>query len=174
LKPTSLFIVAYFIITALWLWLTAPAELCPPNSFTASLKSRLTFITFLTGLEQSWAFFSPSVNTVNSYHLIALTLQNGLIKLIELPRMEKLSRFEKLQQEKYRKLYNDNMTNSAYAFFRPDIARFVSRANNEPGNPPVRATFFLISEPISPPDIKARKLGAVEKYFVYRVDANDF
>jgi hypothetical protein len=177
----SLFIITYLGTSILWIWVTGPEVLRPPASFLFSLRSYLTPLTCLTGWEQSWAFFSPNINTENSYTLLAITLKNGLVKLVELPRMEELKFRDKLQHERYRKLYNDNMSSQTYGFFRSDIARFMSRANNEPDNPPVRTTFFLISNAIPPPYAGITPAngqtptvhGKVEKYFVYRVEADD-
>jgi hypothetical protein len=178
----SLFIIAYFFCSAAWRWLTAPGGLGPSGAVPTRLKHWLTPITTLSGLEQCWAFFSPNIDSENSYTLIVVTLQNGLLKLVELPRLEKLNLLQKFEKEKYRKLFNDNMPKSAYASIRPDIARFYSRANSEPHNKPLRAAFFLISTPIPPPDLPATDKPAaisgqhmpVEKYFVYGVSPDDF
>lgn len=173
----SLFIIAYFSISILWLWLSAPVELRPANTFSSMLMAKLEPIVSIGGWEQNWALFSPNVRTENSYSLLVIAMQNRLLKLVELPRMEKLNLFDKLTYEKYRKLFNDNLINQSDAFLRPDIAKFLSQANNEPGNKAVRTTFFLISHPIAPPDPHNTAIviqsshhhAAIEKYFVYGV-----
>ncbi len=137
---------------------------------------------YFTGLNQSWAFFSPNLNTENSYTLLVVTLDNGLLKLVELPRMDKLTLLEKMQQEKYRKLFSDNMPNPGYAFMRPDIARSVVRANIEPDNKPMRVAFFRVFAPIPPPGTAPTVKSIadncqhepVEKYFVYGTSTDDF
>jgi len=178
----SLFIVAYFSVVGLWLWLSAPGQLKLSGPLAAEIQSKLSPLTCWTGWEQSWSFFSPGVNTENIYTLLTITMQNGLIKLVELPRMDKIKFPEKVKWEKYRKLYNDNMSMSSFAFFRPDVARFMSRANNEPNNPPVRTTFYLATSPMSqPPEFQdpinsqnvPLKHRPLQRYFVYRVHPDD-
>ena len=176
----SLFIIVFFTSNTLWLWLTTPRGLKPTSAFAARLQSILEPIESLTGWEQNWALFSPNINMENTYTLLMITRKNGLLKLVELPRIEKLKFVDKLKNEKYAKLFNDNMIRANNGFIRPDIAKFISRANNQLGNEPVRISFFLVSTPIPPPancapvPLSNSKNLPLEKYFVYGVNQNDF
>ncbi len=178
----SLFIIAYFVFVIAWLWLELPTEFRPARPVCKSLINTLSPIASLFGWEQNWTLFSPPVKTFNSYNLVVVTFQNGLLKLIELPRMEKLNIMEKWQNEKFRKLFNDNFPYNKYAFVRPAVSRFLSRANYQPDNVPTRLAYFMICNPIPPPTLKVQgKAGSrsdtgtsIENYYVYGINPEDF
>ena len=139
-------------------------------------------IILLTGLEQNWTLFSPEVKKSNIYNLLLITKQNGLLKLYEPPRLENMNFIQKLQHEKYRKLFVDNFPNPKYAFIRPSISRFFVRNNYQPDNPPSRLSYFLVGRTIPPPghNIENSTISqdylhqSIENYFVYGVSPEDF
>jgi len=148
----SSFLLTFFVVVGSWL---LPEWTPGKDSITAYTGP----IMFLTGWTQYWSLFCPEVRNVN-YHLSALVeFSDGTIKCYEFPRMEKMDLVTKFRKEKLRKLFGDNVSWPNYAQFRPSIARYLARANNDPTNPPVRVTMFLNSADTPPPD---------QEHFCYR------
>ncbi|MFA6212010.1 MAG: hypothetical protein WCT03_23280 [Candidatus Obscuribacterales bacterium] len=108
------------------------------------------------GMRQGWRVFSPDLRTTNWHTVCLIELEDGTIKAVEFPRMEKLSLIERFIHEKQRNILGDRITNPIYKRFRPMIARYYARANinqctvNAHGQP-VRVTFVFASAPM--PDI---------------------
>ena len=106
------------------------------------------------GMRQAWRVFSPQLRSENFHTLCLIEFQDGTIKAVEFPRMQKLSLIERFIHEKQRNVLGDRILNPYYKRFRPIIARYYSRANfsnaNEVGNPPVRLTFVIVSAGIPP------------------------
>lgn len=170
----NIFIIAYFAITVSSLWVATPAQMTLVDRIIGSLTNMSLFVANLAGLGQNWSLFSPNVRNCNVYNLVVVTYQSGMLKLYELPRMEKLNLLGKWQQEKLRKLFNDNFPYPKHVMLRPPASRFLIRANGKPGDPPVRLAYFLISNPIPPPegtatraDKKANLSTQIGNYFVY-------
>lgn len=116
------------------------------------------------GMKQGWRVFSPDLRTTNWHTLCLIELEDGTVKAVEFPRMEKLSLIERFIHEKQRNILGDRITNPIYKRFRPMIARYYARANinhdleNAHGQP-VRVTFIFASAPM--PDIHS-------SHWVYR------
>ncbi len=176
------FIVLYFSLCVPWLYCINLEDLNQQSALSTSLIKKLAPITGLTGLEQNWAFFSPKVRIDNHYNLAVVALQNGFLKLCELPRMEKLNILEKSQREKFRKLFDDNFPYHETGYIVPVFSRFLARANYSQYNPPSRIYYFLISDPLKPPASFSAKISpqesdlqpAIVNYFVYGISHDDF
>lgn len=91
--------------------------------------------------------------------------------------MDLLTRFGR---EKLRKMFGDNIPWPGYEQFRPDIARYLARANNDPANPPKRISMIFNSITTPPPDAQhfcyRDQLPEHTKqgiYFVYDVKEQD-
>jgi hypothetical protein len=112
-----------------------------------------------TGWLQYWSLFCPEVRTI-IYHTNALIeFQDGTIKCYEFPRHQKMDLLTRFGREKLRKLFGDNIPWPGYEQFRPAIARYLARANNDPTNPPKRISmvFNVVNTP-----------PAAQKTFCYR------
>jgi hypothetical protein len=137
------------------------------------------------GMRQGWRVFSPELRTTNWHTLCLIEFQDGTLKAVEFPRMEKLSLLERFIHEKKRNILGDRITNPIYKRFRPMIARYYAQANairsgTEPDNPPVRVTFVFASAPM--PDIHSSHWVYRDQlpehifkqvYFSYQVKAED-
>jgi len=168
----NIFIITYFTIIVIWLWVDTPAPIGLVSHMAQGVVNKAAAIAHLTGLGQSWTLFSPKVREDNIYTLVVITYQSGMLKVSELPRMEKLNVFEKWRQEKFRKLFNDNFPFPKYTMLRPPVSRFLIRANAKPGDPPIRLAYFLVSEPFPLPGYPApalvrKKSTTIANYFVY-------
>lgn len=178
----NVFIVSYFSIAFLWLWATNLITIKHENSQSRTIIHSLSAITSLIGLEQNWGLFSPNVRSDNNYGLVVIVLQNGFLKLFEMPRMEKLNVLEKAQREKFRKIFNDNFPYPSFRHMRPAFSRFLAKVAYSKYNPPARMSYFLVSDPIPPPEASTVKIPqkesnlhpAIINYFVYGVSPDDF
>lgn len=169
----SSFLLTFFVVVGTWLlpeWIPAKGTI---TSYTGPVM-------FTAGWTQWWTLFCPEVRNVN-YHLCALIeFSDGTIKCYEFPRMEKLDLITKFRREKLRKLFGDNISWASFGQFRPSVARYLARANSDPGNPVVRVTMLLNSADTPPPDYKhwcyrdelpAHTRKAI--LFNYKVNPND-
>jgi hypothetical protein len=179
----SLFIVCYFALAISWSWANYLLVLDPKNQLGKDIIARLFPIVGLLGLEQNWSLFSPNVRTHNIYNLVVITFENGLLRLFELPRMEKLSIVKKFEQERFRKLFNDNFATLNFTSIRPAFSRFLTRGFYKKSNPPIRISYFLVSEPILPPTSifnqsqqqqNKYSSSSIENYYVYGISSNDY
>lgn len=134
------------------------------------------------GWHQSWGFFSPNVRDIKIHTLAVISLQNGFLKLVEMPRIENLLYYEKTQRQKYRKIFNDGFPYSNLRHVRPTFSRFLARTIADKYNPPTRIAYFLISEKLCQPTEKfadvGQQLSEPEKkildYFDYGVSPQDY
>jgi hypothetical protein len=190
------FILSYFSISILWLWANNLKTIKRDNSQSKMLIKKLSPIVTLMGWEQNWGLFCPNIRSDNHYNLVVMTLQNGFLKLCEMPRMEKLNVLQKAQQEKFRKIFNDNFPYPDFLCIRPALSRFLANAAYNKYNPPARLAYFLVTEPVptlpAPPATTSPVLSArtppvnkmsqkendlhpaIINYFVYGVSPNDF
>lgn len=87
-----------------------------------------------SGLFQSWDMFSPSPKTINSFVDAVIVYQDGSSKVWSFPRMEQLSLTDRYLKERYRK-FVEVVKEDTMAPLWPDVARFLARRNNAPGDP---------------------------------------
>jgi hypothetical protein len=175
------FIVSYFCIALPWLWTHNFSYIKKNDAQSAAINKILQPIVSLMGLEQNWGVFSPNVRTENHYNLVVITLQNGFLKLCEMPRLEKMDMLDKFKNERFRKLFNDNFSYNKASQLRPAFSHFLAHAAYSKYNPPIRIAYFLVTIPIEPPaglfpsKIKKDKLPPeINNYFVYGVSPDDY
>lgn len=153
--------------------------------FSEAVKKKLINLGAPIGMKQAWRVFAPELRTVNWHTLCLIELADGTIKAKEFPRMEKLSQLERFRQEKKRSVLGERIAHAAYKDFKPSIARFYARSNDDSGNRPVRITFVFASAPMPPLETSDSKKPAwiyrdhlpehinKQVYFSYAVQSQD-
>ena len=108
----------------------------PEGPLKAAILPYISPIVAATGIGQSWSVFSPDVREANYHETALITYKDGLLKLYEFPRMQKLDYLKRFRDEKFRKLFFDCMPWPEYKQFLPDFAQYVADCNESPSNPP--------------------------------------
>jgi hypothetical protein len=161
----SLFIVFHFACVVAWI-LPKPS---PVKSFLLGLKlplpghswsgdgagSRLTIgprevvasYLYHTAQWQDWAMFAPNPLQTNRFVGAQVFLERGSWRDYTLPRLEEMGWIQACLEKRYRKLKNRLLDENRRELYE-DLARFIARRSNEPGNPPVRVTLFAYESPI--------------------------
>jgi hypothetical protein len=117
---------------------TAALFLSPQTPLRQKLLSPFWNFMEYTGLWQYYTVFVPP-RFFNLYLEAKVELENGEVTTYKYPRMENLSLFEKMQKERYRKLFNDIANNPTDGVLWPDLARFAARSvYSKGGKRPVR------------------------------------
>ncbi len=114
----------------------------PPGPLRDILVPIVSPIIEGASIGQGWSVFSPDVREANYHETALITFKDGLQKLYEFPRMQKLGYWERFRSEKYRKMFFDCMPWPDFQQFLPDFAQFVVDANEWPDNPPVVVSLF--------------------------------
>jgi hypothetical protein len=96
---------------------------------------------------QDWAMFAPNPLQTNRYLGAQVILERGSVRDYTLPRLEEMSWPRAWVEKRYRKLKNRLLDENRRELYE-DLARFIARGLNEPGNPPVRVTLFAYESPI--------------------------
>ena len=122
----------------------------PPGALKSNLIPLMAPLMEATSIGQGWSVFSPDVREANYHETALITFQDGLQKLYEFPRMQKLGYWERFRSEKFRKMFFDCMPWPNFQQFLPDFAKFVAEANEWPGNSPY--TVALIHHSIRMPE----------------------
>lgn len=120
-----------------------------PSDLTA-LSPLRNYILFL-GIDQDWRVFAPKPRDTNLHLVAVVTRQDGTLELWEYPRMERMNFVDRLYRERFRKYAHDNVAWGGFESFLPDLALYIARLNNNPGNPPVRVSLVRYSAPIPVP-----------------------
>jgi hypothetical protein len=167
----SVFVTTYIFLIVLWL-------IRDSNPMVHRVVNVFAPVIRVLGLEQNWALFSPDLRKFNLHNLSIVTFRDGSFKLYEWPRMERSNLIEKAQNEKFRKMFNDCMPWQTYADFRPSVARYIARANANPGNPPVQVALAYFFGAIPGPEVGVTQENLPEQskfycYYLYQVEAGD-
>ena len=125
---------AYFLFVFIWD--------SPPGPLKTVLTPLIAPFIEATSIGQGWSVFSPDVREQNYHETALITFQDGLQKLYEFPRMQKLDHWERFRSEKFRKMFYDCMPWPDHQQFLPDFAKFIVEANTWPGNSPHTVAFL--------------------------------
>lgn len=118
--------------------------------FAANVKKKMISFGAPIGMRQAWRVFAPDLRTLNWHTLCLIESADGTLKAKEFPRMDKLSLYERWRQEKKRSVLGERIAHPVYKDFKPAIARFYARSNDDQSNRPVRVTFVFASAPMPP------------------------
>ena len=104
------------------------------------------------GFDQDYGVFAPIPRNVNPHLVGVITYQDGSSKLWMNPRMERLDHLTRMQKERYRKFFDDNLSWSLYKSLWPEICAYIARNNNDdPKNPPRTVTLVRYQSSMWPP-----------------------
>jgi hypothetical protein len=170
----SLFIVFYYAVAGFWN--------SPPGGLRDGVINNFRVVADLFAFEQTWNMFGPPVRKWNGHYFITVTFADGSFRICEMPRMEKMSFWEKFRREKLRKLFMDNLPNPQFAGYLPQICANLALANANPKNPPVLSCLTFKWANMADPDEKKAELPSPYEHpehtfsrtdMVYRVSPED-
>lgn len=152
-------------------------SLCPQSPIQHKLETVYKPIYDFCGFTQSWNLFGPELRQINFHGTAVITYADGTSEFWEVPRMNKLSYWERFRREKWRKWGDDTMLWPNYSALWPDLARFIAREHNEDNeNPPCQISLSLHWIEIPPPVCPRNSLPEHTKFhtfFVYQVERED-
>ncbi|MBS2006646.1 MAG: hypothetical protein JST01_06375 [Cyanobacteria bacterium SZAS TMP-1] len=152
----SLFLIFFLGVVCVWLL---------DDDYLAAIKGPITEYSKPAmgslGWVQYWGVFAPELRNQNYHTTAVIDFEDGTSKLYEFPNtnINQKDYFSHFGGEKKRKLFNDNISWPNYEQFRPSVARFLARANDDPANPPQTVTIYWHHAWTPPPD---------PKHWVYR------
>jgi len=170
---------ARFAITAFLLWnLFAIVSWCVPLESPLIARCRSIARPYLvyTGLFQKWDMFAPDPSKVNQFVAARIVYRDGASAVWKFPQMEDLGYRDRYVMERYRKYANDCLFLDANAGIWLDAARWVSRKNARPGNPPVSVAlvrYWSVVPPPGPNGETAESPWNQYVFFRYNVEAGD-
>jgi hypothetical protein len=125
------------------------------NGSHMTIASREVVACYLhnTAQWQDWAMFAPNPVQTNQYLGAHVIFERGNWREYTLPRLEEMNWFEAWAQKRYRKLKN-RLLDEKRLEYDADLARWIARQMNEPGNPPIRVTLYSYESPIPRHDRK--------------------
>ena len=144
------FLLFFLVVVGAWLldedWL--------PQKYLITQYTHWPMVSF--GWTQHWSLFSPQIRQCNYHTTVEIQFADGTSKLYELPRtnVDYNDLASHFGGEKKRKLFGDNIPWPGYEQFRPDVCRFIARANDDPLNPPRIVTMAWHFANTPPPDPK--------------------
>lgn len=163
----SIFCLSYLLATLIWL--------CPPCPTRDCLVDTYGTLYNFVGLNQGWSVFAPRLRNINFHSTAIITYSDGTTELWEIPRMNKLTYWERFQKEKWRKWGSDTMPWPNYAALWPDVARFIARQHRNPTNPPKQVSLNLhwIEIPAECPRDALPEHTKFYTFYVYHVSPED-
>ena len=167
------FTITHVLLIVAWLF--------PITMSLATLKDVFYgYIVFL-GLDQNYSMFAPSVRKIDRHFIALITFQDLSTVIWSYPRVERMSIFEAMQKERYRKFANDNIMMPAFKMFLPDFARYIARTHPCPNNRPELVSIYVSETEIPKPGQQLKTITASEEnssyrlvnLFTYQVEAKD-
>ncbi|MBW3624621.1 MAG: hypothetical protein KY468_14540 [Armatimonadetes bacterium] len=121
----------------------------PSSHLQIELKSRLSrYMTYVT-LDQGWGMFAPEPGRENFYMQARITYASGEKRLWPIGRQDTLNPFERLINERERKMVENLYNPSAGQPYYNQIALWALRNNSsDRSNPPVRVELMRHWSPI--------------------------
>lgn len=151
--------------------------LCPPSPTRQRLLSPFYAAIEYLGLWQYYAVFAPA-RTYNLYLEGEVELENGKLVSWKYPRIESMNIFDKMQKERFRKLYNDIANEPSESILWPELARYIGRqVYLETKVRPVRVGLVRFWADIPEPDgstlPKPVTIYKSHKYFTFPIQPED-
>ena len=167
----SAFLLVYFTVNIILL--------LPKNALSASVASLTDEAWSFADMHQNWSVFGPDLRRINYHSTATVLYDDGSIRVIDLPRPELRSLFDKIRQEKFRKYLDDSLPWPPYSGqFAPDTSRYIARRCALPGLTPVLVSLRLnwIETPRPSAHVNRDHLPPHTRqhtYFIYRVKPGD-
>lgn len=140
----NIFILVYLYCIGFWL--------CPETPWRTALLSPVAPTILYLGLWQQYRVFAP-VRTFNVFFDAEVTFDDGSKSTWHYPRIEKMGFWDKIRNERFRKLANDNLNWHSNRMLWPDFARYVARQSRDSaaGKRPVIVNLVRHYQDIPPP-----------------------
>jgi len=107
-----------------------------------------------SGFMQGWGMFAPDPYSLDVYVEAHVHYTDGTVRSWELPRMTKMSYWDRYGKERWRK-YTEVAHQEAYSFLWPVMGRYAARENNiYPNNPPVSVDLIRHFRLVRAPDLE--------------------
>lgn len=97
---------------------------------------------FNTSQYQGWAMFAPAPVQTNRYVEAAVLFQDGNWRDYEFPRLGQMNFVEAWIEKRWRKI-GQNMFDPDFRPYDEDVARWIARQMDRPGNHPIRVSLLL-------------------------------
>jgi hypothetical protein len=146
----SAFIIFHLFLITIWLF--------PINSNLVNLTNVFRGYIIFLGLDQDYSMFAPAPRKINRHMFALVTFHDQSTAIWSYPRMERLKYWQSMFKERYRKFGNDNIVESCFKMYLPDLARYIARLHACPGNEP-----DLVSIYVSEDDMIEAQLALSEK-----------
>jgi hypothetical protein len=128
-------------------------------------------------LWQNFAVFSPEPRESNIYISAVVTFADGSSQYFAYPRLDRLSLWDRMQKERYRKYALDNVYKDDDRGLWPDMARYVARLFYHAGRKPIAVSLQRNFSDIPAPEKGIGKPLPVgydsATFFVYYVKPED-
>lgn len=128
----SAFIVFYLLVII--------TEALSNETFLRPLRQAIKPVVRYPGLWQTFAVFSPEPRKNNMYGDALVRFADGSTEIWQYPRPELMTQWERLQKERYRKLFYDHAYFDNERMLWPDMANFIARKYQEEGKYPSEIT----------------------------------
>lgn len=92
---------------------------------------------YFFGVWQEWNMFAPEPRSVWIRMDATVTLRDGTTRTWTFPQMDRMTLWERLRKERYRKWAHDGVRLDASSYLWEPTARYIARQFSDPGNPPV-------------------------------------
>lgn len=139
----NIFIVSYLYCIGFWL--------CPDSGWRSVVLEPVSQAVSYLGLWQQYRVFAP-VRRFNVYFDAEVAFEDGSKSLWHYPRPEKMGFWDKIRNERFRKLANDNLNWRSQNILWPDFARYVVRqVQASSGKKPVFVSLIRNFQDIPPP-----------------------
>lgn len=135
----------------------------PGSNFRNIMVRPVEAYVIKTGLWHSWDMFSPDPLAINFHVEAQITLADGIVRIWEFPRMEKMGYWERYQKERFRK-WRERVRQDNYRVVWEDTARYVARKVHDPNNPPVKVALVRRWGPVPPPESEGPKGSRLRDY----------
>ena len=139
-KFISLIIVVYFLI--------ATVQELPDGDLKSSLSSLFGPVISIFGLKQRWSLFAPTLSRLNHYSTCVLTFNDGTMRLLEWPRMDKLTAADKFYLQRVRRFVTEVWASPQWRSFWPFSARNFYHEFKDNSHAPYRIEFIFNSAEI--------------------------
>jgi hypothetical protein len=148
------------------------SSMFPLGTWSNAVHEAFTLYLAFFGFDQTYAVFT-SPRKINKHLAGFIVYKSGLAELYDYPRTERFGLLDKLRFERFRKYFSDNLDSWNLADGRTDLARYIARTHNHPGDPPQAISLWTVTIPIPPPDGSGSSPRSIARFIDYTVQESD-